>query len=162
MRTPAKLIRVHQNSNGHFVSLSWFPVTNGTKILAFSYGVFFQTNLWIDHDGYQDKRLTVALPFILVLEKWNTNSSTISNTLDFLWTPNAQQERQLFVWIWFINHSCCDLNIQDRCWFWQLNVIERVYKSLFSFYIDYPRSKVTIRISIISVVTSLSIIVIAN
>ena len=45
---------------------------------------------------------------------WNTNSSTTSNTLDFLWTPSAQQARLLFVWISFINHSRCDLNIQDR------------------------------------------------
>ena len=28
---------------------------------------------------------------------WNTNSSTTSNTLDFLWTPSAQQARWLFV-----------------------------------------------------------------
>ena len=45
---------------------------------------------------------------------WNTNNSTSSNTLDFLWAPSAQQARRLFVWISFINHSCCDLNIQDR------------------------------------------------
>mmetsp|Transcript_62462 Transcript_62462/g.69864 ORF Transcript_62462/g.69864 Transcript_62462/m.69864 type:complete len:132 (+) Transcript_62462:13-408(+) len=28
---------------------------------------------------------------------WNTNSSTTSNTLDFLWTPSAQQACRLFV-----------------------------------------------------------------
>ena len=38
----------------------------------------------------------------------------------------------------------------------------RVSKSLFSFYIDYLRSKVRIRINIISVETSLSIIIVAN
>ena len=42
---------------------------------------------------------------------WNSNS----NTLDFLWTPNTQQARRLFVWITFHNHHHCDLNIQDCC-----------------------------------------------
>ena len=28
---------------------------------------------------------------------WNSNSSTTSNTLDFLWTPSAQQVHWLFV-----------------------------------------------------------------
>ena len=47
---------------------------------------------------------------------WNSNSTTTSNTLDFLLTPSAQQARRLFVWISFINNSRCNLNIQDRCW----------------------------------------------
>ena len=57
----------------------------------------------------------IWLNFLRYSKYWNTNSSTTSNTLDFLWTPSAHQPRRLFVWISFINHSRCDLNIQDRC-----------------------------------------------
>ena len=48
---------------------------------------------------------------------WNINSSITSNTLKILWTPSAHQARRLVVWISSFNHSCCDLNIQDRCRF---------------------------------------------
>ena len=47
-------------------------------------------------------------------ECWNSNSSTPSNTLDFLWTPSGQQAHELFVWISLHNHSHYDLNIYDR------------------------------------------------
>ena len=71
---------------------------------------------------------------------WNTNNSTTSNTLDFLWLPSIQQVHQLFVWISFINHSFCDLNIEDRCVL-QTECGWRVSESFFSFYIDYPSQK---------------------
>ena len=57
------------------------------------------------------------------LNCWNINSSTTSNTLDFLRTASVQQARRLFVWISFINHSHCDLNIQVRCRSYELNVV---------------------------------------
>jgi len=71
---------------------------------------------------------------------WNSNSSTSSNTMDFLWTPSAQQVRRLFIWIfyqslllWF-KYTGPLLILRTEC-------VWRVSESFFSFYIDYPSQK---------------------
>ena len=58
--------------------------------------------------------LMIKVVCLCVSSCYNSNSSTTSNTLNFLWTPSAQQARRLFVWIFVHNYSHCDLNIQDR------------------------------------------------
>ena len=69
---------------------------------------------------------------------WNSNS----NTVDFLQTPRAQQAPQLFVLIKFHNHPHCDLSIQaGPLQILRTECIQRVSKSLFPFYIDYPSQK---------------------
>ena len=53
------------------------------------------------HHKYDEKQHAYKAEVALENKKrgrcWNTNSSTTSTTLDFLWTPSAQQARRLFV-----------------------------------------------------------------
>ena len=69
---------------------------------------------------------------------WNSNSSTTSNTLDFLLTSSAQQARLLFVWTFFHNHSCCDLNYTGLLIILIIECIQKASDIFFSFYIDCP------------------------
>ena len=88
---------------------------------------------------------------------WNSNN----NTLDLLYTPNAQQARwQPFEFNFAITISVIWINktvTNPKNWMW--------LKSLWNFLLilySLPLSKVTIRIIIISVETSLSIIIVAH
>ena len=60
---------------------------------------------------------------VSVTECAGKQTSELLVTLWILWTPSAQQARQLFVRIIFINYLRCDLNTQDRCWSYELNVV---------------------------------------
>ena len=83
--------------------------------------IYIVTN-WIRISTIKGKSISTNNINMTSIICWNTNSSTTSNTLDFLWTPSVLQACRLFVWISFINHSCFDLNIQDCAnlmnWIW--------------------------------------------